>query len=133
MEQETKVKIEQAMELADKFEKGYEAGVYDTKNKILRWAMEHKKAIEANGDEDDAFERGEYSVLNALIDEIRPELTKFEEKVKELIGSYPIATEENKGDLIYEVRKKAKELLELAKKEIYNRCIVILEQYCKGL
>ena len=71
MEQETKVKIEQAMELADKFEKGYEAGVYDTKSKILRWAMEHKKAIEANGDEDDAFERGEYSILNALIDKIQ--------------------------------------------------------------
>ena len=66
--QETKVKVELAMELADKFEKGYEAGVNDTKNKILRWVMDHKKAIEVNGDEDDAFERGEYSILNALID-----------------------------------------------------------------
>ena len=51
--------------------KGYEAGVYNTKNKILRWALEHREAIEANGDEDDAFERGEYSILNALIDMIR--------------------------------------------------------------
>lgn len=58
------------MELADAFEQGYDAGVYNTKNKILRWAMEHKKAIETNGDEDDAFERGEYSVLNTLIDKI---------------------------------------------------------------
>ncbi len=58
------------MELADKFEKGYEAGVYATKTKILRWAMERKKAIETNGNEDDAFERGNYSILNALIDMI---------------------------------------------------------------
>ena len=70
MEQETEKKIEQAMELADKFEKGYEAGVYNTKNKILRWVMEHKKAIEMNGNEDNTFERGEYSILNALIDKI---------------------------------------------------------------
>lgn len=70
MEQETKVKIGQAMELADKYEKGYEAGAYDIKFKILRWANERKKAIETNGNEDDAFERGEYSILNALIDKI---------------------------------------------------------------
>lgn len=62
--------LEEAMELADKFEKGYEAGVYDTKNKILRWAMEHKKAIEVNGDESDPYARGEYSVFLALIDKI---------------------------------------------------------------
>lgn len=46
------------------------------------------------------------------------ELTAFEGKVKELIGTYPVATRENHGSLIYEVRKIASELLTLAEKEI---------------
>ena len=46
-----------------------------------------------------------------------PALTEFEEKVKQLIGTYPVATRENQGSLIYEVRKAATELLELAKSE----------------
>ena len=41
-------------------------------------------------------------------------------RVKHLIGHYPVATSENKGSLIYEVRKAAAELLELAKNEIYS-------------
>jgi len=61
-----------------------------------------------------------------------PELTEFEEKVKQLIGHYPVATKENKGSLIYEVRKEAIELLKLAKKEICKDCTVGLDQYWKG-
>jgi hypothetical protein len=68
MEQENK--YQQAMTLANKYEKGYKDGAYDIKSKMLYWATEHKKAIEINGDEDDAFTRGEYSVLNALIDKL---------------------------------------------------------------
>ena len=49
-----------------------------------------------------------------------PELSEFEDKVKQLMGCYPNATRENKGSLIYEARKKAAELLELAKNEIYS-------------
>ena len=54
-------------------------------------------------------------------EEQKPELTEFEEKVGQLIGYYPIATEENKGSLIYEVRKAATELFELAKKELEQK------------
>ncbi len=50
-----------------------------------------------------------------------PELTEFEEKVKQLIGSYPCANKENKGSLLYEVRKAAAELFALAKKELCER------------
>ena len=52
-----------------------------------------------------------------------PELSEFEERVRQLIGSYPCATKENKGLLIYEVRKAASELLELAKKELQEEVI----------
>lgn len=60
------------------------------------------------------------------------ELTEFEEKVKQLIGHYPVATNENKGSILYEVQKAAAELLELAKKEICMGCTVGLDQYWKG-
>lgn len=62
--------IVELMALTEKFEEGYKAGVYDAKNKILRWAMEHKKAIEVNGDESAPYTRGEYGVFLALIDKI---------------------------------------------------------------
>ena len=48
----------------------------------------------------------------------KEELTEFEEKVKQLIGNYPVTTRENKGSLIYEVRKAAAELLAIAKKQL---------------
>lgn len=67
-----------------------------------------------------------------VVREKKPELTEFEEKVKELIGSYPHATNENKGSILYEVQKAAAELLELAKKEICKGCTVGLDQYWKG-
>lgn len=75
------------------------------------------------------WQKGKDSDYDLFIITPEPELTEFEEKVKELIGSYPHATRENEGSLIYEVRKAAKELLELAKKEI---CNVGLDQYWKG-
>ena len=101
MEQETKVTIEQAMELADAFEQGYDAGVYNTKFKILRWAMEHKKAIETNGDEDDAFERGEYSILNVLIDKINQVQNKRLTTAHQLVCVYssPLWPDDVLGDL----------------------------------
>ena len=43
---------------------------YIRKESILEWAETRKKVIEVNGDEDDAFTRGEYSVLDALIDKL---------------------------------------------------------------
>ena len=73
-----------------------------------------------------------YSQLDLFIITPEPELTEFEEKVKELIGSYPIATNKNKGSLLYEVQKAAVELLELAKKEICKGCSANLEGYIKG-
>ena len=72
------------------------------------------------------------SSLDLFIVIPKSELTDFEEKVKELIGSYPVATKENKGGLLYEVQKAAAELLELAKKEICKGCTVGLDQYWKG-
>jgi len=43
---------------------------YIRKDAILEWAKEYKKAIEVNGDENDAYTRGEYSAINSLIDKI---------------------------------------------------------------
>ena len=43
---------------------------YIHKEAILEWAKEYKKAIEVNGDEDDAYTRGEYSAINSLIDKL---------------------------------------------------------------
>lgn len=43
---------------------------YIRKDALLEWAKEHKRAIETHGDEKDAYSRGEYSVLNLLIDKI---------------------------------------------------------------
>lgn len=60
-----------------------------------------------------------------------PELTEFEMRIKQLMGSYPCATRENKGSLIYEVRKAATELLELAKKELCESGEVT-DWYAKG-
>lgn len=60
-----------------------------------------------------------------------PELGEFEEKVKQLIGSYPCANKENKGLLLYEVRKAAAELLKLAKKELCESGEVT-DWYAKG-
>lgn len=67
-----------------------------------------------------------------VVREKQPELTEFEEKVKELIGYYPIATKENKGSLTHEVQKSAAVLLELAKKEICKGCTVSIDSYIKG-
>lgn len=43
---------------------------YIRKDALLEWANEHKRAIETHGDERDAYSRGEYSVLNFLIDKL---------------------------------------------------------------
>ena len=43
---------------------------YIHKDALLEWANEYKKAIEVNGDENDAYTRGEYSAINSLIDKI---------------------------------------------------------------
>ena len=40
------------------------------KDVLLEWVKEHKRVIETHGDERDAYLRGEYSVLNSLIDKI---------------------------------------------------------------
>lgn len=53
------------------------------------------------------------------------ELTTFEEKVKELIRTYPVATRENRGNLIYEVREIASELLSLAREQFIKDGYVI--------
>lgn len=54
-----------------------------------------------------------------------PELTEFEDRVKQLMGSYPTATKENKGSLNYEVRKAAAELLFLAREQFVKDGYVI--------
>lgn len=43
---------------------------YIRKDMLLEWAKEHKMAIEVNGDEDDAYTRGEYDIINSLIDKL---------------------------------------------------------------
>ena len=43
---------------------------YIRKDALLEWAKEYKRAIETHGDEKHAYTRGEYSVLNLLIDKI---------------------------------------------------------------
>lgn len=53
------------------------------------------------------------------------ELTEFEGKVKQLIGTYPVTTMENRGSLIYEVRKAAAELLVLAREQLIKDGYVI--------
>lgn len=69
--------------------------------------------------------------LDLFIITPEPELTEFEDRVKQLMGCYPNATRENKGSLIYEVRKAAAELLELAKKELCESGEVA-DWYAKG-
>lgn len=54
-----------------------------------------------------------------------PELSEFEEKVKQLIGSYPCANRENKGSLLYEVRKAATELLAIATEELKKKFVLL--------
>ena len=44
---------------------------YIRKDALLEWAKEHKRVIETHGDERDAYSRGEYSVLNTLIDKLK--------------------------------------------------------------
>jgi len=51
----------------DEFGRGVE---FIRKEAFLEWAKEYKKAIEVNGDENDAYTRGEYSAINSLIDKI---------------------------------------------------------------
>ncbi len=46
------------------------AGQEKLREKLLEWAKEHKCVIETHGDERDAYLRGEYSVLNSLIDKL---------------------------------------------------------------
>ena len=43
---------------------------YLRKDALLEWAKEYKKAIEVNGEENDAYTRGEYSAINSLIDKL---------------------------------------------------------------
>lgn len=43
---------------------------YISKDALLEWANAHKIAIETNGEEDDAYTRGQYSVILALIDKL---------------------------------------------------------------
>ncbi len=43
---------------------------YIRKNALLEWAKVHKCVIETHGDERDAYLRGEYSMLNSLIDKL---------------------------------------------------------------
>lgn len=43
---------------------------YIRKDVLMEWAKEHKMAIEINGDEDDAYTRGEYDIINSLIDKL---------------------------------------------------------------
>ena len=48
----------------------FENAEYIRKDALLEWAKEYKCAIETHGDERDAYSRGEYSVLNFLIDKL---------------------------------------------------------------
>ena len=43
---------------------------YIRKDALLEWANVHKTVIETNGEEDDAYTRGQYSVILALIDKL---------------------------------------------------------------
>ena len=44
--------------------------VYIRKDALMEWVKEHKCVIETHGDERDAYLRGEYSILNSLIDKL---------------------------------------------------------------
>ena len=43
---------------------------YIRKEALLEWANVHKTVIETNGEEDDAYTRGQYSVILTLIDKL---------------------------------------------------------------
>ena len=43
---------------------------YIRKDALIEWVKEHKCVIETHGDERDAYLRGEYSILNSLIDKL---------------------------------------------------------------
>lgn len=43
---------------------------YIRKDALMEWVKEHKCVIETHGDERDAYLRGEYSILNSLIDKL---------------------------------------------------------------
>lgn len=43
---------------------------YIRKDALIEWVKEHKCVIETHGDERDTYLRGEYSILNSLIDKL---------------------------------------------------------------
>ena len=43
---------------------------YISKDTLLEWAKDRKNAIEVNGEEEDAYTRGYYACINALIDKL---------------------------------------------------------------
>lgn len=43
---------------------------YVRKDALLEWANVHKTVIETNGEEDDAYTRGQYSAILTLIDKL---------------------------------------------------------------
>ena len=52
------------------YQQGIEKGKDEMRDALLEWAMAHKSAIEINGEENDAYTRGEYRVILALIDKL---------------------------------------------------------------
>lgn len=48
----------------------FENTEYIRKDALMEWVKEHKCVIETHGDERDAYLRGEYSILNSLIDKL---------------------------------------------------------------
>ena len=44
---------------------------YIRKDAVLEWANVHKQAICINGNEESAYDRGQYSVILALIDKLQ--------------------------------------------------------------
>lgn len=45
--------------------------VYIRKDALLEWAKEQKQAICINGNKETAYDRGQYSVIQALIDKLK--------------------------------------------------------------
>lgn len=43
---------------------------YIRKEALIEWANVHKTVIETNGEEDDAYTRGQYSAILTLIDKL---------------------------------------------------------------
>ena len=81
----------------------------------------------------EAVEKVDPEVMKEVSENVdKTVLTEFERKVKQLMGSYPVATRENHGSLIYEVRKAADEVLSLAREQLQPEIDAEIEKAYKN-